>query len=130
MPRPVHFEISADDPERALHFYQAVFGWKSQKWDGPQDYWLISTGENAGHQLVALQLASYLRAKGLVRLDDDPVHAYVLQLVGGRHELSLGPAWREEAAAATQLVLIGLEGQIDSNCLQASLLSACIQDAN
>ncbi len=66
MPRPVHFEISADDPERALHFYQAVFGWKSQKWDGPQDYWLISTGENAGHQLVALQLASYLRAKGLV----------------------------------------------------------------
>lgn len=47
MPRPVHFEISADDPERALHFYQEVFGWKSQKWDGPQDYWLISTGENA-----------------------------------------------------------------------------------
>ena len=46
MPRPVHFEISADDPERALHFYREVFGWQSQKWDGPRDYWLLSTGAN------------------------------------------------------------------------------------
>ena len=66
-----------------------------------------------------------LRAKGLVRLGNDPVHAHVLQLVGCRHELSLGPAWREEVPA-TQLVLIGIEGQIDSDCLRASLLSACI----
>ena len=47
MSRPVHFEISADDPERALQFYSDVFGWKSQKWDGPVDYWLLSTGEDS-----------------------------------------------------------------------------------
>jgi predicted enzyme related to lactoylglutathione lyase len=46
MPRPVHFEISAEDPERALHFYREVFGWQSQKWDGPRDYWLLNTGTN------------------------------------------------------------------------------------
>jgi predicted enzyme related to lactoylglutathione lyase len=44
MPRPVHFEISADDPERAIAFYETAFGWKVEKWAGPIDYWLIMTG--------------------------------------------------------------------------------------
>ena len=48
MPRVVHFEISADDPERATSFYSEVFGWKIDKWDGPQDYWLAATGEGPG----------------------------------------------------------------------------------
>ena len=45
MPRVIHFELSADDPERAVKFYGEVFGWKTQKWDGPQSYWLLATGE-------------------------------------------------------------------------------------
>ena len=44
MPRVIHFELGADDPERAVKFYSDVFGWQIQKWDGPQDYWLITTG--------------------------------------------------------------------------------------
>jgi predicted enzyme related to lactoylglutathione lyase len=44
MPRVVHFEIHAADPERAVTFYTSVFGWSLTKWDGPADYWLISTG--------------------------------------------------------------------------------------
>ncbi len=44
MPRVVHFEILADDPERAQEFYAAVFGWHVQKWEGPVDYWLVTTG--------------------------------------------------------------------------------------
>jgi hypothetical protein len=44
MPRPIHFEIPAEDPARAIAFYEAVFGWKFSKWDGPIPYWLISTG--------------------------------------------------------------------------------------
>jgi predicted enzyme related to lactoylglutathione lyase len=44
MPRIVHFEIGADDPQRAIEFYQKAFGWKANKWDGPMDYWLITTG--------------------------------------------------------------------------------------
>lgn len=44
--RVVHFELPADDPERAAAFYRAVFGWDIHKWDGPQDYWLVQTGED------------------------------------------------------------------------------------
>jgi hypothetical protein len=46
MPRIVHFEISADEPERAINFYKSIFGWDVQKWNGPEDYWLITTGPN------------------------------------------------------------------------------------
>ena len=45
MSRVVHFEIHADDPQRAANFYQSVFGWHIQKWDGPADYWLVTTGQ-------------------------------------------------------------------------------------
>ena len=44
MPRPVHFELRVEDPERAAKFYADVFGWKADKWEGPQDYWLLTTG--------------------------------------------------------------------------------------
>ena len=35
MGRLVHFEIPADDPQRAIDFYEAVLGWTAQRWDGP-----------------------------------------------------------------------------------------------
>jgi predicted enzyme related to lactoylglutathione lyase len=44
MARVVHFEIHADDPQRAVNFYREVFGWQINKWEGPEDYWLIATG--------------------------------------------------------------------------------------
>ena len=44
MSRVVHFEMGVDDPERALAFYGTVFGWKTNKFDGPQAYWLVTTG--------------------------------------------------------------------------------------
>jgi predicted enzyme related to lactoylglutathione lyase len=46
MPRVIHFEISADDPQRAADFYGQVFGWKMHKWDGAEEYWLVKTGES------------------------------------------------------------------------------------
>lgn len=45
MPRVIHFEIHADDPPRAVKFYSELLGWQFTKWGGPQDYWLIKTGE-------------------------------------------------------------------------------------
>lgn len=44
MPRPIHFEIPADDPVKAIKFYSQVFGWEFSKWDGPMPYWLVQTG--------------------------------------------------------------------------------------
>ncbi len=63
--RVVHFEIPADDPERAKAFYEAVFGWKITKWEGPQDYWLASTGEGPG-----IDGAIAPRAQGLEHTTD------------------------------------------------------------
>ena len=48
MSRVVHFEISADDPERAVQFYTRAFGWQVQKWNGGgEDYWLVTTGDKS-----------------------------------------------------------------------------------
>jgi predicted enzyme related to lactoylglutathione lyase len=44
MHRVIHFEIPADDPARATKFYGEVFGWKIDKFEGPQEYWLVTTG--------------------------------------------------------------------------------------
>jgi predicted enzyme related to lactoylglutathione lyase len=50
----VHFEIPADDVERAKKFYGELFGWKIEKFTGqsPMEYWTIETG--AGKAEMAL----------------------------------------------------------------------------
>jgi predicted enzyme related to lactoylglutathione lyase len=45
LPRVIHFEIEADKPEQLAQFYKKVFNWKFEKWAGPMDYWMITTGE-------------------------------------------------------------------------------------
>jgi len=43
----IHFELFADQPERAAKFYAEVFGWQISKWEVPMEYHLIAThGEN------------------------------------------------------------------------------------
>ncbi len=49
--RPIHFEIQADDAERAKKFYEDVLGWKIEKASMPgvgMDYWMVETGEGPG----------------------------------------------------------------------------------
>lgn len=43
MPRVVHFEIHATQPQLLIDFYTALFGWKIEQW-GSIDYWTIDTG--------------------------------------------------------------------------------------
>ncbi len=45
MPRVLHFDLNASNPDRAINFYEKVFGWTFNKWEGPFDYWMIKTGE-------------------------------------------------------------------------------------
>jgi predicted enzyme related to lactoylglutathione lyase len=44
MGRLSHFEITADDPERAAAFYRKAFGWEFNDWGGPFKYLLATTG--------------------------------------------------------------------------------------
>jgi predicted enzyme related to lactoylglutathione lyase len=45
MARIVHFEMNVKDVQNTIAFYEEVFGWTFQKWDGPMDYWLVMTGD-------------------------------------------------------------------------------------
>jgi uncharacterized protein len=46
-PRVMHFDLGAQNANRAADFYSKVFGWEFQKWQGPMDYWMIKTGEES-----------------------------------------------------------------------------------
>jgi predicted enzyme related to lactoylglutathione lyase len=50
MPRVVHFEFSVPNPELAVEFYSAVFGWSIQKLPDPIRYWQIRTSEGPAQQ--------------------------------------------------------------------------------
>jgi predicted enzyme related to lactoylglutathione lyase len=73
MPRVVHFEIHAQDPERAARFYRQVFGWEITKWAGPVDYWLIKTGAAPEPGIDG----GLLRRQGPDPVDGQAVIAYV-----------------------------------------------------
>jgi predicted enzyme related to lactoylglutathione lyase len=51
--RVIHFEVQADDVERAITFYKEVFGWKIEmimkegEDGGMMDYWGITTGKDS-----------------------------------------------------------------------------------
>lgn len=45
MNRFTHFELATKDMEKTAAFYRDVFGWQAQKWEGPVDYWLLSSGD-------------------------------------------------------------------------------------
>jgi uncharacterized protein len=47
MPRVVHFEIHASDPQSLSAFYAEVFGWKAT-YIAPLDYVMFDTGEGPG----------------------------------------------------------------------------------
>lgn len=69
MPRPVHFEIHATDPERAITFYTTVFEWSFERW-GSNPYWLISTGDGPGID------GGLVPRQGPEPTDNAPVNAY------------------------------------------------------
>ena len=73
MPRVVHFEIHAQEPERAARFYSQVFGWEISKWAGPVDYWLIKTGAAPEPGIDG----GLLRRQGPHPVDGQAVSAYV-----------------------------------------------------
>jgi predicted enzyme related to lactoylglutathione lyase len=47
MNRVTHFEIYTVDPKAVQPFYEQVFGWTFNKFEGgPIEYWLINTGDD------------------------------------------------------------------------------------
>lgn len=43
-----HIEFPADDPQRAMRFYEAVAGWQFSTVEGFDDYWVFRSAEGYG----------------------------------------------------------------------------------
>lgn len=72
MPRVVHFEIHAGDPQRAINFYQTLFGWEFAGWGGGgMEYWTIKTGDPSAPGIDG----GLVRRRG--EIDGQAVIAYV-----------------------------------------------------
>ncbi len=80
MPRVVHFECHADDPERAAAFYREVFGWEIARTDDP--YYILlrsgASGEDGIDGAVMLRIggSSFTNAIAV-----DSIHEYVLRII-------------------------------------------------
>lgn len=73
MSRPIHFEIHAENPERAVAFYSGLFGWQIKKWDGPMEYWMIVTGNDPQPGING----GMVRRRGPAPTEGQCVNAYV-----------------------------------------------------
>jgi predicted enzyme related to lactoylglutathione lyase len=73
MGRVIHFEIHAEDPDRAERFYTSVFGWSAEHYGGPVDYRVLTTGpdDQAGIN------GAVLKRQGPAPADGQAVNAYV-----------------------------------------------------
>ena len=72
MARVCHFEIHADDPEKAITFYQQVFGWEFNRW-GSEEYWLIRTGPASEPGIDG----GLIRRRGAGPIEGQAVNAFV-----------------------------------------------------
>jgi hypothetical protein len=92
MSKVIHFELGMEDPDRAVRFYQEVFGWKIETWGGPEPYWLATTGPEGepginGGMMRNKQMKALGVTKGAVNsISVDSVDATVERIVraGGR----------------------------------------------
>lgn len=48
----VHFDISAENPDRAKAFYKNLFSWKIEPLPGPMNYSLIETTDTRGAKSI------------------------------------------------------------------------------
>ena len=86
MPRVVHFEVYADDVERASKFYGDVFGWTVNKWqgEGGPAYWIIDTGEEPAQGINGgMMPRPDANAVTTVILDVPTVDEYVDKITAG-----------------------------------------------
>jgi len=76
MNRVIHFEIHAEDIERAKKFYGDVFGWEFAGWPmGDTTYWAIMTASKDSTESGIN--GGFVQRKGSAPADGQAVSAYV-----------------------------------------------------
>ena len=85
----VHFDVHADDVERAKKFYGRVFGWRFSQW-GPPNFFMIATGDEADpgiHGAVHERPKNENRCVGFqctIAVDDVDATARLVEAEGGK----------------------------------------------
>lgn len=88
MNRPTHFEIHAEDLNRAMKFYTDVFGWSFQKWEnkaaGVTEYYMINTGtkdsKGSDDKVQPGINGGMLKRMGPPPVDGQAVNAFVMTM--------------------------------------------------
>lgn len=84
----IHFDISADNIQRAKKFYEQLFGWKIEKIPaGPIEYYLIETQTGTGEKGISGGIAKrekeYQKITNFIQVDSiDESIAKVIELGG------------------------------------------------
>jgi predicted enzyme related to lactoylglutathione lyase len=94
MARVVHFEIHADNPERAVAFYRNVFDWQITQFGGPMNYWLVTTGADNEPGING----AILQRQGPI--NGDSVIAYVCTISVAEIDATIARATAEGATEA------------------------------
>lgn len=80
----VYFELPAQNTERAQRFYEDLFGWRFQTWDGPMDYRMTDGIEPGG----AIYPSQAGERNPIVYFDTDDIDATLARVreLGGEAE--------------------------------------------
>ncbi|MDD4877214.1 MAG: VOC family protein [Dehalococcoidales bacterium] len=88
MPTIVHFDIAADDTERAKKFYEALFDWKIEGPPGMTDYYLIETSGLDGERGIGGGLGKKgepnQKITSYIGVDSVDVYASKIEQLGGK----------------------------------------------
>jgi uncharacterized protein len=76
MGRIIHFEVTADDLDRAEKFYRETFGWEINKWNAPMEYRLVTTGRGGEGIDGALMARGHGQAV-INTIEVDDLHAMI-----------------------------------------------------
>ena len=80
--RIIHFEIHAENPDRAVKFYKDVFNWEIREWTGgglTDRYWIIMTAPDDSKE-PGINGGMVMR-KGPKPTEGQAVNAYVCSIV-------------------------------------------------
>lgn len=81
MNRFTHFELVTSDFEKTAQFYRTVFDWKVEKYAGPVDYWLVTTGDASTPGINGGLMPEGGPFKGTVNtIEVDDIDAYIARV--------------------------------------------------
>ena len=90
MNRFVHFELASDDLEKTAAFYREVFSWQIQKWEGPVDYWLVTTGDTSTPGINGGLMQAGGGFSGTINtIEVDDIDAYIAKVQAYGGEIAL-----------------------------------------